>query len=116
MSVVGIERFSPSQSVCPSCGNLEPDEDSNHETSFQYLCATAGKGCESCALLRTAIIDCIPEVALVKASAVTVVVRRSILRNFIEVVVRCEQPARTVVLDLFITGSAYLNHIKSGIY
>jgi hypothetical protein len=111
----GIEQVFPLQSTCRSCGNLDPDDDSNHETSFQSLCMTAGKGCESCALLRHAIIDCIPEVALINTSAIYVVVRRSILREFIEVVVRCEQPARTVVLDLFTTSGAYFNFVSSNV-
>jgi hypothetical protein len=107
------ERLLPRPLFCQSCRDLDPNEDSSHESSFESLCATAGKGCESCALLRHAIVDCIPEVALVKTSSVHVAVRRSILREFIEVAVRCEQPARTVVLDLFIAGGTYLANIDT---
>jgi hypothetical protein len=113
MPVDFAKDFLSLQPTCAGCGNLDPDEDSNHESSFQHVCAAAGKGCESCALLRHAIVDCLPEVALIRTSAVYVIVRRSILRDFIEVVVRCEQPARTVVLDMFIAGGAQSYDIRA---
>lgn len=101
-----LSRKSQSRS-CPACGNLEPIDDVHIESPFKAVCAAAKKGCESCALLRHAIHDCLPEAIVSDAqSPVLIIVRRSILREFVEVAVRFAQPEKIVVLDLFVSPSA----------
>jgi hypothetical protein len=94
--------------VCSACGDLEPIDDGNIDSSFITVCAAAKKGCESCSLLRHAIHDCLPEAVVSDAkNPVFVVVRRSILRDFVEIAVRFAQPVKIIVLDLFILTSKY---------
>lgn len=95
----------PTIVACPNCGDLEPVDESNLDCTLNALWATADTGCESCVLLRHAIVDCIPEFIVDRDScAVHVAIRRSILRDFIEVAVQSDQLAKTVILDFFITA------------
>jgi len=94
--------------ICGACGDLEPVDDGHIEAQLREVSAFADKGCESCALLRKAIYDCVPEAVVSDADAefrTYVVVRKAILREFIEVVVRFGHPSKTVVLDVFVSPS-----------
>lgn len=105
-NLISIFRRKSQSRVCSACGDLEPFDDGNIDSPFKAVCAAATKGCESCSLLRHAIHDCLPEAVGFNAqNPVFIVVRRSILRDFVEIAVRFAQPARIVVLDLFISTS-----------
>lgn len=102
-----LKRKSKNQ-LCPACGDLEPIDDGHIESPFKAICAAAKKGCESCALLRHAIHECLPEAVVSDAHIpVSIVVRRSILREFVEIAVRFARPAKAAVLDLFVLPGAY---------
>jgi hypothetical protein len=95
--------------ACLVCGDLEPVDDANIESSFNAVCDSADKGCESCILLRQTVVDCASEVVVQNdPSPIYVVVRRSILRSFIEVAVRSVRPAKTVIVDIFIPPGRYI--------
>lgn len=91
--------------LCPACGDLEPIHDGHIESPFKAICAAAKHGCSGCSLLRHAIRECMPA-----AEAVSIVVRRSILRDFVEIAVGFARPgdSKTAVLDLFVSPSAYM--------
>jgi hypothetical protein len=105
-NLISLFRRKPRSGVCPACGDLEPIDDGNIESPFKAVCAAAKHGCESCSLLRHAIHDCLPEAVVSDTQkSVYLVVRRSILRDFVEIAVRFAQPTKVVVLDLFVSPS-----------
>jgi hypothetical protein len=105
-SLISLLRRKPNSLVCLTCGELEPVDDGNIESPFKDVCAAAKKGCESCSLLRHAIHDCLPQAVVEDVqNPVYVIVRRSILREFVEIAVRFGQGATIVVLDLFVSPS-----------
>lgn len=107
-NLISMLKSKSKNRLCPACGDLEPIDDGHIESPFKAICAAAKKGCESCSLLRHAIHECLSEAVVANAQEpVYVIVRRSILREFVEIAVRFAQPGNTTVLDLFVLASAY---------
>jgi hypothetical protein len=99
MSNASTQRIS-----CQWCADLDPDDESSVQSPINAIWTSAGSGCESCALIRDAVIECAPEAVVESKNCV--VVRKSILRHFVELVVLTEEPKDSIVLDLFVTAGA----------
>ncbi|QDS71923.1 hypothetical protein FKW77_000564 [Venturia effusa] len=107
-NLISLARRKAKSRLCLACGDLEPIDDGHVESRFKAICAAAKKGCESCSLLRHAIHGCLPEAIVADTqSSIVVVVRRSILREFVEIAVRFAESAKTEVLDLFVSPNTF---------
>ncbi|KAF2430226.1 HET-domain-containing protein [Tothia fuscella] len=95
-----------SLSACAYCADLNPVEDGVVKTPLQAIWASAASGkCESCIVIRDAIIECVPEATI--GNKASIEIRRAILRQFVEIVVRFGETGRSTILDLFVTNDIH---------